>query len=162
MSVGEALHRKTVQGAGALSSRRSDTGSEDMDELAAAAAVLAVDIESDSDEELGQEAPGGAPVGDLLRRPALEPSRVDKENENGPPEQQRPGTDNHKVSMHLRMQSYTPRAPSFTRCWHPALTCPAGSRCRLLSQNCSSAPISCSPRASGGGGPFPRSAPPLR
>ena len=68
-------------------------------ELAAAAAVLAMDVEPDGDEELEQEASCGASVGDLLQRPARKPSAAGKKNQSDPPEPREARTDIEKVSM---------------------------------------------------------------
>jgi hypothetical protein len=90
-----------------------------MDELSAAAAVLAVAHDPDTDEEMEQEGAAGARGGDLRQWPAPESSEAGKENEHHLPEQQQVGTDNGKVMTHPPTPSHIPRAPSLTRYWHP-------------------------------------------
>ena len=90
-----------------------------MDELALSVAVVSMDVESEASKENEQETTAGGCSSNPVQHPAPEPSRADKEIEHSHPEQQRAGADNQKVPVRPRMQSHTPCATSFTRCWHP-------------------------------------------
>ena len=90
-----------------------------MDELAAAAAVLAMDVGPDPGEETVQETNGSPCGGDLGQQPAPRLPPAGKENKLDHPEQREAGTDFDKVMMRLRTRTHAPRALSFTCYRHP-------------------------------------------
>ena len=69
-----------------------------MDELGAAAAVQAMDVDSNSEEELEQDRQAGVPGGNLPAPSACEPSPEDKENKRDLPERQRGRAADKKVT----------------------------------------------------------------
>jgi hypothetical protein len=91
-----------------------------MDELAAAAAVLAMDVGPDADEETVQENSSGACGGDVQQQPTPSLPVAGEENQISRPEQREPGTDFDKVMMRLRTLAHAPHSLSFTCYWHPA------------------------------------------
>lgn len=91
-----------------------DTGSEVMDELTTAAMVLAMDVESNADEDEDQEVPAGKPSGEDVRSSTFGPTEEDKENHLDLPEQREVGTDYLKVSKHNRTQHHALPTRSFT------------------------------------------------
>ena len=90
-----------------------------MDSLTAAAAVLAMDIESDAGEENVQEATTGECSGDLVEPAAFRQSAVEKENVPDLPERQGAGAASNKVSTNPKPLPFAPRALSFVFCTHP-------------------------------------------
>ena len=60
-----------------------------MDELAAAAAVVAMPIEDNAEEEMELELAAGTSTGDDAQAPLVESSSADKENEGNLPVQAR-------------------------------------------------------------------------
>ena len=87
---------------GAPCSRPLDTSSGDMDDLAAAAAVLAMTVESESDDGLELEDCRGCSSDNMSAQPEMEISDVDKENLNHFPMDQRIGAEVPNVSMQTR------------------------------------------------------------
>ena len=127
-----------------------------MDELAAAAAVLAMDVDSNADEAEAQEETCGGQAADHGRPPAREPRAADKENERAAPESRGLETDKEKVWTLPKIPPFAPCARSLTRCRHPTdLPWPLPLR-RWKKLHCCGAAISCSPRVSDTGGLHPR------
>ena len=91
-----------------------DSGLGASDELAAAASVLAMAVDSDSEEELVLEVVSGDPDGDLQRRPALELSSDGEEHKPDLPDTGGVGAAIHKVSIVPRTHPPHPRAPPLT------------------------------------------------
>ena len=90
-----------------------------MDSLAAAAAVLAMDIDSDAGEENEQEATAGESCGDFVEPAASQLSVVEFEKENDLPERQGAGTANKQVSASPKKLHPAPHALSSVCCTHP-------------------------------------------
>ena len=104
-------------------SSRADTHLEATDELAAAAAVLAMEVDSDADEDLPQETTSRERGEDLGRPPAPQASTAGRENERNPPEQREAGTDKQKVVTHPLTLRHAPCEPSFRLLLAPT-SCP--------------------------------------
>jgi|EP00966_Prymnesium_polylepis_P321605 hypothetical protein len=91
-----------------------------MDELAAAASVLAMDVESNPDEDGEQDVLAGEPGGEDARSCPFKPAAEEKENHSDHPEQRDVRTDHLKVSKYCRTQLRALPALSFTFWWHPS------------------------------------------
>jgi len=104
------------------SSRPPNTELGGMDELAAAAAVVAMSIDDDSEEdsELQLEDSPGASAADGSPMPDLEATGADKENKDGPPMVQKVGAEVRKMTLRLRMLVGLAQLPPDTLCSHPA------------------------------------------
>ena len=90
-----------------------------MDELTVAAAVLAMDVESNAEEDEEQDLPGGEPGAYDAGSSASRHSELDKENHLDLPEQREVRADHLKVSKHHRTQLRAQPALSFAFWWHP-------------------------------------------
>ena len=90
-----------------------------MDSLATAAAVRAMDIDSDAGEENEQEATACESCGDLVEPAASQQSVVDFEKENDLPERQGAEAANKQVSASPKQLHPAPNALSSVCCTHP-------------------------------------------
>ena len=115
---------KAVPGRRRSSSRPPGTVSDRMDSLTAAAAVLAMDTESDAGDDMEQEARAGECGGDLVEPPAHQQPAVENENENDLPERQGVRAANKQVSASPKVLHPAPRALSFVFCTHPGRCAP--------------------------------------
>ena len=90
-----------------------------MDDLAAAAAVLAMEVDSDAEDDMEQEVDAGEHGGDLLESGAEQLRTANKENDTGFPDSRVFGAAHKQVSPdHLNLRA-TPPDLSDTRCHLP-------------------------------------------
>ena len=101
-----------------------------MDELAAAAAVLAMDVGSDSDEDALLEDAGGNAEANMDIEPAVESTSAEKENKQSLPANRRPEAELPKVKLRLETLRSRPCLPPKTHA--PAPPIPQASVAALL------------------------------
>ena len=85
-----------------------------MDDLTAAAAVLAMDIDSECEDDVEQDVEAGAPVGKPPPRSASEPSPAEKENERNLPERRSMRAAKEDAATDAQKVRRTPRTASDT------------------------------------------------
>ena len=101
-------------------SHLADTESGGMNELAAAAAVMAMSVDDDGIDDLGlEDAPGGAASDDVAMA-ALETTAEDKENSGVLPVEGEQRAANQKVDLRPRTQNFPLQRPPIVSCFHPA------------------------------------------
>jgi len=86
-----------------------------MDELTAAAAVMAMSVDDFGEEDLEQYALHSAATIDEAQPPAAEAANVDSENDEGSTASGGPGIAHPKVTNDPRMPLCTPARPPLTR-----------------------------------------------
>jgi hypothetical protein len=97
----------------------ADTHSEFMDDLAAAASVLAMAADSDSEDDMAQEIDAGELRGDLLESGTRQPNTANKENEASLPDSRALGAASEQVIPDYSNLHATPSDLSNTRCHLP-------------------------------------------
>ena len=97
----------------------ADTNSECMDDLAAAAAVLAMEVDSDAEDDMEQEVDAGEHGGDLLESGAEQLRTANKENDTGLPDSRAFGAAHKQVFPDPSNLRLTPSDLSDIHCHYP-------------------------------------------
>ena len=91
-----------------------------MDGLAAAAAVLAMVADSESEEDFSLEDAPGASAADGAPMPNIEATGADKENKDVLPDIQKVRAEDRKIKFRLQTLVCLAQLPPDTLCSHPA------------------------------------------